>query len=189
VERVLWIEPAVEEARFALWVCTGLPPFWGPKIDLDRDGMSVFRLGIVELPGSSRGKFCTGAEMRRDAKDGIELDILLAVVDGIGTGVAFGERTGAVGFEPVRIVLRSLKSEALDNVRGFLLDVVEAIELRVVDCERRVDVSDGVELSLDSMSTGTREKKKRWSSSLGPMSRKARKNRRKGLKITSSEPN
>ena len=106
----------------------------------------------VEFAGSRRGKVCAGAVTRRDpARDGMEVDILLAVIDGTGTGIAFGERAGVLSFEVTRTVvlvlkrLRLLVREALDDVRGLTKPEVEElrVEERVVDREKRVDVSDG----------------------------------------------
>ena len=93
------------------------------------------------------------AEIRREAKEGIEVDNFLVVVT-FGTGVAFGERVGVVGFKPVRIVLRSL---LIEEVLAFAAAESDAqvvdVDERVVDreSETRVDVSDGVASVRGSM--------------------------------------
>ena len=103
----------------------------------------------VELFGSNCGKIWGGADTRRDAeRDGMEVENLLFTIDGNGTGVALGDRDKGRFrlFGPGRMVvpaLAPLRSLALDKPRGLVADL-PVIEERVVDRERRVDVSDGV---------------------------------------------
>ena len=76
------------------------------------------------------------------------------VVVTFGTGVAFGERVGVVGFKPVRIVLRSLLTEEVLAFAAAESDAqVVDVDERVVDreSETRVDVSDGVASVRGSM--------------------------------------
>lgn len=86
----------------------------------------------VEFPVESiRGKFCGGAETRRDAaNEGMDVDNRLAALDGIGMGVALGDLAGV----------------ALDGALDLELIAELAVETeleRAVDRENRVDVSDG----------------------------------------------
>ena len=79
------------------------------------------------------------------------MDRRLFTVDGNGTGVALGDRDKVrfSPFGPGRTVvpalapLKSLARDALDRPRGLVADFPMSEE-RVVDCEIRVDVSDGV---------------------------------------------
>jgi hypothetical protein len=81
----------------------------------------------------------------------MELDKRLFAVDGNGIGVALGDRDKGrfrlfgLGRTVVLALaaLNSLAKEALDRPRGFT-DDFPGSEERVVDRERRVDVSDGV---------------------------------------------
>ena len=97
----------------------------------------------VEFPGSSRGKFWTGAE-RRLLNDGIE--VRFALTDGTGTGVAFGDREVLILLE-LRMVVLPLTSEALDVALGFEILAVDmddpSVDERLVEREKRVEASDG----------------------------------------------
>jgi hypothetical protein len=81
----------------------------------------------------------------------MELDNRLFTVDGNGIGVALGDRDKGrfrpfgLGrtVVPALVPLNSLAKDALDRPRGFIADFPGSEE-RVVDRERRVDVSDGV---------------------------------------------
>jgi len=93
--------------------------------------------------------------MRRDDREGMEVDNFLETLDGSGTGVALGERAGVVSFKAdltVVLPLASVLSEALDGLLDFLRPDNDVLsdEERVVDLERRVDVSDGVETPFGS---------------------------------------
>jgi len=81
----------------------------------------------------------------------MELDNRLFTVDGDGTGVALGDRDKG-RFRPFGLgrtvvpalaPLNWLAKDALDRPRGFIADVPGSEE-RVVERERRVDVSDAV---------------------------------------------
>jgi hypothetical protein len=86
-----------------------------------------------------RGKLCGGAETRRDAaNEGMDVDMRLAALEGIGIGVALGDLAGV----------------ALDGALDLELNaelVVDTEFERVVDRENRVDVSDG---ALDDVRGG-----------------------------------
>jgi len=105
-------------------------PFGCPTTDFDKGEVT-----LTGFPGSILGKFWTGAEIRRPAKEGMDVDNLFTAVDGGGTGVAFGERADILGF---RTVLISLEGPCLTD------DAVDGVDKRVVDWDKRVDVSDGV---------------------------------------------
>lgn len=86
----------------------------------------------MEFPVESiRGKFCGGADVRRDAaNEGMDVESRLAALDGIGIGVALGDLAGV----------------ALDCALDLELNAELAVETeleRAVDRENRVDVSDG----------------------------------------------
>jgi hypothetical protein len=110
----------------------------------------------VDLAGSSRGMPCTGIEMRRDASEGMDVESLFETLGVRGTGVALGERCCRDGFRAdltVVLPLTSVLREALDGLLDFLIPEYEVLsaEERVVDLDRRVDVSDGVELPLNGV--------------------------------------
>jgi hypothetical protein len=108
----------------------------------------------VDLAESSPVMPCAGIEMRRDASEGMDVESLLETLDARGTGVALGERCcrdGLMADLTVVLPLTSVLSEALDGLLDFLMLKCEVLSTdeRVVDLDRRVDVSDGVELPLD----------------------------------------
>lgn len=96
----------------------------------------------MERSESIRGKFCTGADVRLLANDGMDVDRRLAETDGTGTGVAFGDLLLIL---LVRTVVLPLASDAFDNARAFVAPVDKpTFTDRDVDLDNRVDDSEGV---------------------------------------------
>ena len=87
---------------------------------------------------------------------GIDVDIRFAADDGIGTGVALGER-GLVELDVERVLARTvvvpLAMEAMESALGFVrLDKDDpSVEDLAVDRERREDDSDGAGRGLDDI--------------------------------------
>lgn len=78
------------------------------------------------------------------ANEGMDVDMRFAAIDGTGTGVAFGERPALLCFGLGRTVASSLTSEALESALGLVtLDDDLNVDERVVDREKRVEVSEG----------------------------------------------
>lgn len=99
----------------------------------------------VESDGSTRGKLCAGAEMRRDEMEGVE-GMRFEEVDGGGLGIASLDLAGALRPD-LTVVLPLASDDAVEDARG-LVGLRRSLGLRdfrecAVEREIRVEVSDG----------------------------------------------
>lgn len=121
VDRAVRIEPATEPGGLVL----------APAVRAGGDGVLGPFDRALDVELSTRGNVWGGAEIRREAKEGIDDDKRLAALEGRGIGVALGERE-RVAFDG-----------ALDLELTAELAVETEFERGMVR-EKRVEVSDGV---------------------------------------------